>query len=734
MAPLRCPRDHPSMFARKWIPSAITFILGSAGIAPCEAAAPTDAPDAAAHKVLDHVPAEMMLGYFRRVAGELADHHRPVATHSEWLIRRRLLRQRLWQSLGEFPREARTPPDARITGTIDHGDHTVEKVVYQSLPGLYVSALVYVPKHKNGPVPAVICVNGHWPEAKATSIIQKRCMMLAKLGIIAFCQDVIGTGERAACDGTPPTTYHGFYRGAAPRIVDRSLLGYIMYECLRAADYLASRPDVDATKMMCTGASGGGKQSMFFPALDDRLLGGVPVCYISSYVEHMGATACVGEIPTGVLRYTDQWEILGLHAPRPLLALAATQDVSVFAPEHAAATLDRAARHVYRLYGAEKRVQLGTFDSKHDYNRPMRQRFYRHAVRHLLGRRDVDVREPDDLPVEPAEMLRCGLPASSENLQSLTYRRARQLASAIKLPDACGRWERVRRSVRSRLKREILGGFPDRSAAQSRYVRTRTWKGYRLQHWALYSEPGICVPVVLCLPPARTLPSAGRGVVIIDESGKQHAFARGLVERLLEEGIVVLAIDYRGAGETAGTVPSIGYGPAAPDYNLSNYALLVGRPLAGMRVHDVRCALDLLEQHPDAHVQSMVVAGRGRGALVALLTAALDDRVTATVLEQLLASWIFPEEFLDIGISSLIPRVLTAGDIQHLAACLAPRSTLVLNPVDGRHRRLSADQAGRWGPFASGVYGLYDAASHLEVLTVSSDAVPGTITTWLCPR
>ncbi len=728
------PAKRPGHDPRKWYLSATAVILCSTAIAHSEQAPRRGAPVIAVHKVLDIVPAGMMLGYFRRIAGELADRHRPVTTHSEWLIRRRLLRDRLWKSLGDFPRYSRPPPNARVMGVIDHGDHTVEKIVYQSLPGLYVTALVYVPNRTKGPVPAVICVNGHWAEAKATPIIQKRCMMLARLGMIAFCQDVIGTGERAAFDGTPPTTYHGFYRGAAPRIVDRSLLGYIMYECLRAADYLASRPDVDATRMMCTGASGGGKQSMFFPALDDRLRGGVPVCYISSYVEHMGATACVGEIPTGVLRYTDQWEILGLHAPRPLLAMAAMRDVPVFAPEHADRVLRRTANHVYRLYGADERVRLDTFDSKHDYNRPMRERFYRHATTHLLGRRDVDVREPDDLPVQPEEMLRCGLPASSENLQSLTCRRARELASAIEIPERRAPWERFRRQLLSRLEREILGSFPNRRAARSRCVRELDWKGYRVQHWALYPEPGVSVPAVLCLPGAKSTPSDRRGVVVVDESGKQHAFARGLVERLLENGMVVLAIDYRGTGETAGTVPSIGYGPAVPDYNLSNYALLVGRPLAGMRVHDVRCALDLLAEHPQANVGSMAVAGRGRGALVGLLAGALDDRVKATVLEELFASWVFPEEFVDIGLSSLIPRILTAGDIQHITACMAPRGTFLLNPVDGRRRPLSANQLDQWGPFAAGVYRLYDATSRLNVVTVASDTAPDEIAAWLRPR
>ena len=118
-----------------------------------------------------------------------------------------------------------------------------------------------IPRQGAMRVPAVIYCNGHWSGAKAEPVIQSCCLGLARMGVGAFCQDVIGTGERAAPPPSPHSTYHGNYRGAAPRIVDRSLLGYVMYECIRAMDYLETRPEIDAKRVMCTGASGGGKQS-----------------------------------------------------------------------------------------------------------------------------------------------------------------------------------------------------------------------------------------------------------------------------------------------------------------------------------------------------------------------------------------------------------------------------------------------------------------------------------------
>ena len=113
------------------------------------------------HQVLTEPPTDMMLSYFRSLAERLPPERPLPETKEQWERRRVELRRRLWQSLGDFPLDERPPLRPRITGQLDHGDHVVEKVVYESLPGLYVTALVYVPKNLQSPAPAVICVNGH---------------------------------------------------------------------------------------------------------------------------------------------------------------------------------------------------------------------------------------------------------------------------------------------------------------------------------------------------------------------------------------------------------------------------------------------------------------------------------------------------------------------------------------------------------------------------------------------
>lgn len=707
-------------------------------------AADAESNEQAVYQVLDEKPENLMLDYFRRLASKLPPARPAPQSIEEWEQRRAEIRRRLWRSLGRFPLDPRPPLHAEITGTIAADDHVLEKVRYESLPGLYVTALLYRPRSIEGRLPAVVCVNGHWPQAKTTPDIQRRCVGLAKRGVIAFCQDVIGTGERAAPPGRPHPAYHGTYRGGVTRIVDRSLLGYVIYEGMRAVDYLQSRSDVDPKRIMCTGASGGGKQSMFLPAVDDRVAASVPVCYISSYQAHMGATACVGEVPTGILQYTNQWELLGMHAPRPLLCISASKDVPVFQPVHMHQTVRRTRKDVYRLYGADDLVSVEVIDSGHAYNKPMRELLYNFVAVHLQGAAPTTVDEPDDLPVRPADELRVGLPAQTETMQSLTYRTAKEMAESIEQPASRQEWQQQRHGMLDRLERGILNRPRQRLPVQSTRIRELAWNGHHVEQWRLEPEPGIVLPAVLCIP-GRGDPSEKRdsrqkrrqprpAVIVVDEQGKQHSFQRGFVEKLLDSGFVVLAVDYRGAGETAETVPVFRYeARGLEDYNLSNYSLYVGRPLMGMRADDIRACVDFLVERNEPAIdrQRISVAGRGRAGFAALLAALSDERINALAAEEMLASYVFDGEFDAIGMSYLVPRILEVGDIPHLAACLAPRPLILVNRVDARRVPLLAGDEPAADRFAESIYRLFHADRSILKKTVSSADVCGQMADWL---
>lgn len=699
------------------------------GLATVRAAEPV------VNQVFYEKPTNEMLRYFQRLAKDRPLGRSAPKSVQEWEERRAKIRGSVRQSMGDFPFDARPPLNPKITGTIDGGDIIIEKVLYESLPGLYVTALLYRPKEIAGPLPAVLCLNGHWPEAKFTDHIQMRCQSLAKMGVIAFCQDVIGTGERSAAAGSPHVTYHGNYRGGVAQITGHSLFGYEMFEGIRALDYLTSRTDIDPKRIICTGASGGGMQSMYLPALDDRLAGAVPVCYISSYYQHIGATACVGEVVRGVLNYTDQWELLGMHAPRPLLCIAASKDVSWFQPAHAIDAIRRTRREIYDLYDEETFVSVVTVEAPHAYNKEMRELLYNFVAVHLQGIEKPALKEPENLVVRTRAELTVGLPASSETIASLTYKAAQVAVAAMSEPRNPRELEEARVRIREKLHEALFTNEPNWSEiGQTEWPKIRTidFDDYYVEHWRFDTEPGAIVPGALCVPRLPTSPRPA--VVVFDDQGKKNAFGRGLVNELVNAGNVVLAIDCRGTGETAGTVPSYDTeGLGTDDYNLANYSLLVGRPFIGMQSRDIRRAVEFLRRHPAVDANRISVVGRGRVAFSGLISAIFDPQIQSVAMEEMLASYIYPGEFKGIGLSYLIPGILKGGDIEHYVACVLPRRLMIINPVNARREALSDEQLVSSFAFARKGAAVIGGTEKLVIENCPADKTALRLAEWLQP-
>src|SRR5205807_7709279 len=121
----------------------------------------------------------------------------------------------------------------------------------------------------------------------------------------------------------------------------QTLLGMQVYDNRRAVDYLAGRPEVDPQRLGVTGASGGGNQSMYAGALDDRFAAVVPVCSVGTYQAYLRSACCVCEVLPGALRFTEEGDVLGLVAPRSLMVINASRDAFQFSVEQARISLQR---------------------------------------------------------------------------------------------------------------------------------------------------------------------------------------------------------------------------------------------------------------------------------------------------------------------------------------------------------------------------------------------------------
>src|SRR4029079_18822412 len=121
-------------------------------------------------------------------------------------------------------------------------------------------------------------------------------------------------------------SYHGALLGSTLWPAGQTLLGLQVYDNRRAVDYLLTRAEVDGKKLGITGASGGGNQSMYAGALDERIRCVVPVCSVGTYQSYLKAACCVCEVLPGALTFAEEGDVLALVAPRALLVASASRD------------------------------------------------------------------------------------------------------------------------------------------------------------------------------------------------------------------------------------------------------------------------------------------------------------------------------------------------------------------------------------------------------------------------
>src|SRR2546425_5303440 len=268
------------------------------------------------------------------------------------------VRAKILQLIGGLP-DYDGSLNARVTGRIERPRYVIEKVVFESLPGLLVAANLYRPRQP-GKYPGVLLPLGHWDEGKAA--MQRIAINLALKGFVALAYDPLGQGERLqAYDrrlgrslGAGSTEQH-FLAGAQSLLAGESFARYRIWDGKRALDYLLSRPEVDTDKIGCTGCSGGGTLTTYLSALDSRIKVAAPACYMNTY--RLLFTGPTGDseqsIPGFLAAGLDLADYVELFAPKPWLIVSTVGD---FFPVEGARHTYQEASDWYALYGAKDKI------------------------------------------------------------------------------------------------------------------------------------------------------------------------------------------------------------------------------------------------------------------------------------------------------------------------------------------------------------------------------------------
>jgi len=636
-------------------------------------------------------PGQVFLDFIRAQAAAVREQDRAPQSREEWEKRRDQIRAGLQQAWGPFP----NPPcdlNARKLGELQRDGYRVEKWIFQTRTDVWMTANCYVPDTP-GKHPAILAVHGHWKGAKQDPVPQQRCIGPAKLGYVVLAVDAFGAGERGL--GKALGEYHGEMVAATLFPVGLPLSGLQVYENMRAVDFLQARSDVDGSRIGITGASGGGNQSMYAGAWDDRFAGVVPVCSVGTYDSYLGAACCMCEVVPGVLRFTEEWGILGLTAPRGLMVVNASKDAFQFSIGEATKSL-AVTRTIYDLYQRPDALRHATFEWHHDYSQAMREAMYGWMNRHLReGGSDQPIPDPL-MKVEDPETLRCypgdSRPDDWMTIPKFAAREARQILGSRNFPASDAELNRQREQRRSSLAR-LLGNPQVTTPLQS---ASRPAPNGASRAWDFNVEPGIRLAAVERSAAERHHGAEGdataraRTAIVIDCDGAEKARQHPVVEKLAIAGWSIVTCDLRATGPWTWKADAIG---RAPDHNSAEWSLWIGRPLAGQWALDIRRLIDSLVESDAGATREIAVVGIGPAGVPALCASALDARIGRLITIDSLASYVTDQPYQGQRLGIMIPRILPeVGDIAHLAALSQAGRIVIAGGVRGNGNPLTAEE------------------------------------------
>ena len=509
------------------------------------------------------------------------------ATREVWEQRAAFLRKQILASAGLLPMPEKRALNAQVFGKLERDGYTVEKVLLETLPGFYLGGNLYRPRGRQGPFPGVVSPHGHWHygrlENTALVSVPGRAISFARQGYVVFTYDMVGQNDT---NQVP----HDWLDSRQELWNIGSSMGIHLWNSIRATDFLTALPDVDANRIAATGASGGGTQTFFLMAVDDRIKVAAPVNMISATSQGGGCQAAAN------LRAAwpdfSNMVVGALMAPRPLILISNSGDWTVETPKE----VFPAIQSIYRLYGAEKNVANVHFPQFiHNYNKESREAAYQFFNQHILNN-PAPVAEAVfrvDFPHELLALHGRERPANAitglDQLVANHIRDARAATDRLQPRDAAT-LAAARQAFREQLTFSLLALPPKPADLRSEKKQTLQTREDLLIGRA---GKGDRVPAVWLAPSGRNQGVAP--TLVVHPKGIAGVVDSTLVKTILNRGGIVMSID---AFQTGSAVaPRDTSARAFTSYNQTNDA---------NRVQDILTAVEYLRSRSKAEAVNLV--------------------------------------------------------------------------------------------------------------------------------
>ena len=659
--------------------------------------------------------------YLQKRSGEVAK----IKTLEQWRNRQELIRKTFSDIIGPLP--ARTPLNVTITGVLQKDGYRVEKTIYESRPGYYVTSALFVPDGLEGKAPAILFCVGHSAAAFRRPLYQQVALNLVKKGFVVLAIDPIGQGERlqyydpaAGESSIGGSTLEHSYPAAQYFISGKSIAANFIWDGIRGIDYLVSREEVDPDRIGCHGLSGGGTQSSYIAAFDDRVKAVAPAGFITSLqrlFESIGPQDGEQNMYHDISLGIDHADLLAVRAPKPALMVTTTGDF--FSIQGSRETYGEVKR-IYAAYGMEDNFSMVEDDYGHGYTRKNREAIYAFFQKHLdlpgnPSDEEVEYLSPEELTITDTGQISTSL--GGETAFSLNAAESKYLIERL---------EESRRNEVTHLSRvqesaKRLSGYhiPEKDC-KAVFTGRLHRDGYTIEKYFMQGEGDYVIPFVMLLPDRKGPHPA---VLYIHPEGKStDADPGGRMELLVDKGYAVLAPDMIGTGEMG---PGIYEGDAynfkvgTANYNLWFAALRIGRSITGVRAGDSVRIINYLKTRDDIETGDISAVAVGSMCPVLLHAAAFDKTISRIALIKPLVSYrslVMNRFYRPDFMINAVAGALTAYDLPDLAACVAPRELIMVNITGQDGKRAMSDVMDKDMAIVRSAYSMTGGQGNLRIM------------------
>ena len=600
--------------------------------------------------------------------------HQLPDNKKDWEAHRAQLKAKLIEKAA-ISIDHKLPLNIRETGEIQMKGYKVKNIAFQTIPGVYATANLFIPDG-NGPFPAIVHMLGHWRKGKIdTSGPQQVGQAFALNGYVCLTIDPWGSGERATTHGD--FEYHGSNLGASFMNIGETLLGRQVVDNMRGIDLLSAMPNVDANRIGATGASGGGNQTMWLAALDERVKAAMPVVSVGTFEAYIMRSNCICELEPDGFALTEEAGVLALVAPRAIKMCNHKREEipAFFIPEMIRSVNN--ARPVFKMLGVENNIAYETFDLTHGYWKENREAALGWFDLHLKGVGDGSSKKEASFETIPQEKLLV-YPIGKRDPDVVTT----AVYAKNKGTELRKAYLNNKTFDLARKKKELK----DILRVQEPSTLKKAYSSKSVDGWeriALETADKKLIPLLYRSPSGQSQ----EYIIFSHAQGKRH-IPENLLNEAKKKGLGIAIVDLSGAGETSSAAEiekDMTY------HTLSRAELWLGKSMMGEWVKELSAVTDYVKTTLKA--KRIGLDGTKEAGLAGLFLSALEGKGDYLILRDAPVSYLFDNresvDFYSMAIH--LPGFLKWGDVS-LAAALSGKNITMVNPLTMSGRSLSPAQ------------------------------------------